>query len=132
MKYLECIQLLSYLLEKLYAEQRKQVPVSVMDEVQMIVVGINKKLEELYKGNPTLSVRVTDLQSAIIAIKNTAGLEVLTESMKSALVDGIIALRDELCIQAFIYFRTNEFEPTPKVVKVMRTVVEVSLSKGVV
>lgn len=131
MNYLECIQLLCYLLEKLHADQRQQVSVSKLDEIQMIVVGINKKLESEYASNPILSARVTDLQSGIISIKDTPGLQVLTEQMKQALVSGIVALRDELCLKAYFYFRTHDFEPTPKVIKVMRTVVEVALAKGV-
>ena len=131
MNYLECIQLLSYLLEKLYAEQRRQVPVSRLDEIQMIIVGVNKKLESEYAANPVLSIKVSDLQAGIISIKDTPGLQVLTEQMKQALVDGIIALRDELCLKAYFYYRTHDFEPTEKVIKVMRTVVEVALAKGV-
>ena len=97
----------------------------------MIIVGVNKKLESEYASNPVLSIKVSDSQAGIISIKDTPGLQVLTEQMKQALVDGITALRDELCLKAYFYYRTHDFEPTEKVIKVMRTVVEISLAKVV-
>lgn len=88
-------------------------------------------MESEYKTNPELGVRVSDVQAGIINIRETPGLTVLTEKMKQALVTGIVALRDELCLKAYYYFMTHDFEPTGKVIKVMRTVVEVALAKGV-
>ena len=43
--YLECVALLSYLLKKLQADKRVQVPVSILNDVMTVLIGVNKKLE---------------------------------------------------------------------------------------
>ena len=130
MRYLECIEMLSYLLKKVYAGQRKQVPVSVCKEVREVVIQVNKKLQD--DLSPMEVAVVRDILNAVTLAEDARGLINLTDAMKTALVDGLTELKSAIAMLAFNYYKTNDFEPTPEIVLIMREVVEIALEKGVI
>lgn len=129
MRYLECIEMLKYLLKKVYAGQRKQVPVSACKEVQTVILQVKKKVEK--DLTPQEESRIKDVLNAINIAEGTSGLLNLTDVMKNAVVEGLSELCDSLSMQAFDYFKYNDFEPTEEIIPLMRGVVEVVLRKGV-
>ena len=129
MHYLECIALLEFLQKKLYAGQRVQVPVSVVDEVQTSIIALRKRLEK--ENNAEIDSRIRDLMESVFVIKSTNGLVNLTDAMKNTLVSGISEVSDLISLLAYSYFQTHDFEPTNEIIPVMRNVVRVALAKGV-
>lgn len=130
MHYLQCIAMLEYLLQKLNAGQRVQVPVEIVDEVQNVLIALNKKLER--ENNREITLRIRDIMEAAIEVRNATGLTFLTDDMKNAITSGIHELLSHIRILAFNYFKINDFEPTPEIIPIMRGVVEEALLKGVV
>lgn len=130
MHYLQCIAMLEYLLQKLNAGQRVQVPVETVDEVQNVLIALNKKLER--ENNREITIRIRDIMEAAIEVRNATGLTFLTDDMKNAITSGIHELLSHIRILAFNYFKINDFEPTPEIIPIMRGVVEEALLKGVV
>ena len=130
MHYLECIAMLEYLLKNMCAGQRVQVPVNVVDEVQTVIVALNKKLEN--EKSPAITVRIRDILEAVQVVKSTQGILFLTDTMKLQINSGIEELLSELRLLAFDYFKTNEFEPTEQLIPVMRSIVKEALAKGVI
>lgn len=130
MRYLECIAMLEYLLKKLCNGQRTQVPVSVVTEVQTVIVQLNKKLEN--EKNHELTVRIRDILEAVEVVKSTTGMQFLTDTIKTTLNSGVSELVSILRLLAFEYFKTNHFEPTEEIIPVMRGVVGEALAKGVI
>ena len=130
MYYLQCIAMLEYLLQKLSAGQRVQVPVEVVDEVQNVLVSLNKKLEK--ENNRDITVRIRDIMEAAIEVRNATGMTMLTDDMKNAIISGVNELLSLIRLLAFNYFKINDFEPTPEIIPIMRGVVEEALLKGVV
>ena len=124
MSYLECIAMLQYLLRKLYSEQRQQVSVSIVKEVQLILTQVKKKLGD--DLDCSVSSGLDDLFRATQEI-TTSNVQVLTATMKGALVDGIEELVSTLQLAAFEYFKVHDFEPTESVIPVMRDVVKCAL-----
>lgn len=129
MHYLKCIALLEFLQKKLYAEQRQQVPVSVVNEAQTTIVGVGKLLEK--ETDHAIRNRINDIMESILVIQKVPGLTSLTESMKVALTSGIEELADMLCLKAYKFYQVNDFEDTPEIRSVLRNVVKVALAKGV-
>ena len=129
MHYLKCIALLEFLQKKLYAEQRQQVPVSVVSEVQRTLIGVQKLMEK--ETDPEVSNRIDDIMVSIIAVQNTPGLTSLTDSMKTTITSGVSELSEMLSLKAYRYFQVNDFEDTPEIIPVLRSVVKVALQKGV-
>lgn len=130
MHYLECIAMLEYLLKKLYNGQRTQVPVSVVTEVQTVIVQVNKKLEN--EKNHNITVRVRDILEAVEIVKGTNGMLYLTDTIKTTLNSGICELVSILRLLAFDFYKVNQFEPTDEIIPVMRGVVSEALMKGVI
>lgn len=130
MRYLECIEMLKYLLKKVHAGQRKQVPVSVCKEVQSVIIQVNKKLEKDLR--PAEIALVKDILNAVNLAEETSGMLYLTDKMKNAIVEGIGELNSSISLMAFDYYKLNDFEPTTEIIPLMRGVVEVALEKGVV
>lgn len=130
MRYLECIAMLEYLLKKLCNGQRTQVPVSVVDEVQTVIVQLNKKLEN--ENNHEITVRIRDILEAVEVVKTTHGMQFLTDTIKTTINSGISELVSILRLTAFEFFKTNDFEPTSEIVPIMRDVVNEALMKGVI
>lgn len=62
---------------------------------------------------------------------NNSNITYLTNEMKNTLVTGVTELKEDLAMQAYNYFMTNDFEPTTATIKIMREVVEIALDKGV-
>jgi len=122
--------MLMYLLKKVYAGQRKQVPVSVCDEVQQVIIQVQKKLEK--DLIPADQAVVRDLLNAVGLAADTAGILNLTDAMKNSIVEGIQELRASIALKAFEYYKTHDFEPTDEIIPIMRYVVEVAARKGVV
>lgn len=101
-----------------------------MDEVQTVIIVLNKKLAN--EDNTLLTVRMCDILEAVQVVKSTQGIMFLTEAMKDSINSGIEELLSCLRLQAFEYFKVNDFEPTPQIIPVMRSVVKEALAKGVI
>ena len=129
MHYLECIQMLDYLLGKLHAKERVQVPISVLEDLITVISAVKEKLEN--ETNPMLKARMDDILSCYTIAKEKPNLTNLTEDMKLAIVSGLLELRSETCILAYSYFQVNDFEPTPQIITIMRSVVECAIERGV-
>lgn len=130
MRYLECIAMLEFLLKKLHSGQRTQVPVTVADDAQQVMVQLNRKLEDVQ--DTELRVKLRDTMEAIAEVNNVQGILVLTDTMKQALVSGVTDLLNSLQLLAFDYFKYNDFEPTEEVTPVMRGVVATALARGII
>lgn len=130
MRYLECIAMLEFLLKKLHSGQRTQVPVTVADDAQQVMVQLNRKLED--NQDTELRVKLRDTMEAIAEVNNVQGILVLTDAMKQALVNGVTDLLNTLQLLAFDYFKYNDFEPTEEIIPVMRNVVATALARGVI
>lgn len=128
MRYLECIALLQYLLKKLCAGQRQQVPASVTEDVLTNIIAVNKRLEK--EDHPEITMRIRDVMTSTTEIKETKGIINLTDAMRNSLTSGIAELQDAICLLAFEFFKTNDFEPTPQIIPIMRQVVKTALAKG--
>lgn len=130
MRYLECIAMLEFLLKKLHSGQRTQVPVTVADDAQQVMVQLNRKLED--NQDTELRVKLRDTMEAIAEVNNVQGILVLTDAMKQALVNGVTDLLNTLQLLAFDYFKYNDFEPTEEIIPIMRNVVATALARGVI
>lgn len=130
MRYLECIAMLEFLLKKLHSGQRMQVPVTVADDAQQVMVQLNRKLED--NQDTELRVKLRDTMEAIAEVNNVQGILVLTDAMKQALVSGVTDLLNTLQLLAFDYFKYNDFEPTEEIIPIMRNVVATALARGVI
>lgn len=130
MRYLECIAMLEFLLKKLHSGQRTQVPVTVADDAQQVMVQLNRKLED--NQDTELRVKLRDTMEAIAEVNNVQGILVLTDAMKQALVSGVTDLLNTLQLLAFDYFKYNDFEPTEEIILIMRNVVATALARGVI
>ena len=130
MHYLECIAMLEYLLKKLQKGQRTQVPVSTMDDVQSVMVQLNRKLQN--ENDPQITVKIRDVMEALEEVKTLKGALVLTDTMKNALVSGVDELLQVIQLKAFEHFKYNDFEPTDEVVRIMRGVVKTALDNGLI
>lgn len=130
MRYLECIAMLEFLLKKLHSGQRTQVPVTVSDDAQQVMVQLNRKLED--NQDTELRVKLRDTMEAIAEVNNVQGILVLTDAMKQALVNGVTDLLNTLQLLAFDYFKYNDFEPTEEIIPIMRNVVATALLRGVI
>lgn len=130
MRYLECIAMLEFLLKKLHSGQRTQVPVTVADDAQQVMVQLNRKLED--NQDTELRVKLRDTMEAIAEVNNVQGILVLTDAMKQALVNGVTDLLNTLQLLAFDYFKYNDFEATEEVIPIMRNVVATALARGVI
>jgi hypothetical protein len=93
-------------------------------------VGVEKLLEN--NLTPEISNRINDIMASVLVIKQTPGLTNLTESMKTALTTGIQELITIISLESYSYFQVHDFEPTPEIIPVLRGVVQVALSKGVI
>lgn len=129
MHYLKCIEMLRYALSMLKAGQRMQVPVKSCDDVQTVIIQVQKQTAK--ELEPVAQSTLNDVLQAIQLAKETPGLLNLTEEMKDAIVEGVTELKSYIAIKAFNYFVTHEFEPTDTVIPIMRDVVQCALDKGV-
>lgn len=82
------------------------------------------------EDDPELSAALRDTLESTLVISSTAGLQYLSDTMKNALSEGLNTLKANICMKAFEYFKLHDFEPTPDVVPIMRSVVQVALEKG--
>lgn len=69
---------------------------------------------------------------ALEAIKTVQGLLYLTNDMKQALTDGVSTLKGTLQLEAFEFFKTNDFEPTEQIIPVMRGIVSAALESNLI
>lgn len=130
MHYLECVALLSYLLKKLQADKRVQVPVSILNDVMTVLIGVNKKLESELDNQPLIRVRLEDAMGATQTIRAVEGITYLTDTMKNSLVSGVTELQQSICLLAYDYFELHDFEPTEKIIPVLRIVVQAHLERS--
>lgn len=101
-------------------------------EVQSVLLQIKKKLERnnVQLVYTTANTIEDTFMAADTALK--ANVLYLSDTMKNAIISGISTIKFDICILAFYYYKTNEFEPTPAIVPTMRDVVSAALSKGVI
>ena len=130
MHYLECIAMLEYLHKKLHSTQRQQVPISTLDDVQQVLVQVQRKLQN--NSTPEIDIRIRDAMEAVEEIRSVQGIMFLTQSMKEALVSGVSELLSTLRLKVFDYYKYNDFEPTEELIPIMRAVVTEALRKGVI
>lgn len=78
-----------------------------------------------------LKARIDDILSCYTLAKERPNLTNLTEGMKSAIVNGCTELRVECCTLAYYYFQTHDFDDTPQIIPIMRSVVQVAIERGV-
>ena len=129
MHYLECIALLDYLLKKLHAKDRQQVPIEALSDMFQNLQTIKQRLAN--EKDSLLATRLNDVMSCYASIVDVKGLTNLTGDMKEAIVSGLMELRTNICLLAYSYFTTHDFEPTDEIVKIMRSVVECAIKEGV-
>ena len=122
--------MIRYILNKLEADSRKQVPVNVLEELNSAVVDITMKLMDAPTSDILRKLRA--LQEALATISVTPGTMFLTDRMKVVLVEGFRDLAVEIRLVTFEHFKTNDFEPTDTVVSLMREVVETAAQRGVI
>lgn len=130
MHYLECIAMLEYLHKKLHSTQRQQVPVSIVSDVQQVLIQVNRKL--INEKNTEITVRIRDAMEAVEEVKQVEGILFLTQAMKDAIVTGVNELLSTLRLLTFNYFKYNTFEPTEEIIPIMRSVVNEALHKGAI
>ena len=125
MRYLKCIAMLNYALRVLKADTRQSVPVSKMSELLTLLTSLRAMLNADQVQDTMVQVKMMDLLSSVVQIQKSAqGIMTLTDNMKQGLIDGVNSVKDSVCVEAFKFYRTNDFEPTPEVIPVMREVVE--------
>lgn len=130
MHYLECIAMLEYLHKKLHSTQRQQVPISTTDDVQQVLVQVQRKLQN--ENNPEVQVRIRDAMEAVEEIRNVPGMLFLTQQMKNAVVSCVNELLSALRLKAFDFYKYHEFEVTDEIIPIMREIVHEALRKGVI
>lgn len=129
MPYFECISLLDYLLQKLFAGQRVQVSASVTDELLQVLSCVDAKLPE---QPPVFQMRFVDVMQAIKEISSTQGLLFLSDSMRQALVSGITEMKTVLQLDAFDYYRTHDFDVTDETIPILRGIVKTALENDAI
>lgn len=129
MKMLECIAMLNYLLSQLEAGKRIQVSTSVYNEVKAVLIPLYKKIATF--SNEQTQFALESLLEAVNMI-DVSSLQYLTDTARDALVEGVTCVKDEVAMQAFEHFKSNEFEPTDDIVPIMRDVVRTAAMKGAI
>lgn len=99
----------------------------------MIETLINEDYEkcvELSKGLPMLDrkqfdalIAVKDRTRLIRLVNETQTITSIPPSMQETLMKGVNTVMNRFCAMAFNYYKLNHFEPTQKIVDVMRHVV---------
>ena len=130
MHYLECIAMLEFLLKKLHSGQRTQVPVTVVDDVQQVLVQVDRKLQQ--ETSPEIKARIRDAMEAAAEVQGITGVLVLTDNMKLALTSGVTELLSSTQMLAYEYYKYNDFDPTPEIIPIMRGVVSTALARGAI
>lgn len=102
----------------------------MVNDVQTVIVQVNRKLEN--ENNHNITLRVRDILEAVEVVKTTNGMQYLTETIKTTLSSGICELISILRLLAFDFYKVNQFEPTEEIIPVMRGVVSEALAKGVI
>lgn len=131
MKLLECLALLDFALESLHAGKRVPVPIGAYYDLVPLLIPLSKKLGTLQTSSEC-RICLQQLEEAVNLVQFPVGSVYLPDAARDTLVSGINSLRDAICLEAFEYFKWNDFEPTPEVVKIMKSVVQVALRRGVI
>ena len=77
------------------------------------------------------NAHMTDLMSAILAVKNNSdGMLMLTDTMKTTLISGVLQVKEAACFQAVKYYDTHEFEPTDANIPLFRDIVQTYYEAG--
>lgn len=128
MIYLDSIALLDYNLRKLNADKRDQVPVSILPEIRQVASVASTKIGV----EPSLVYKLAyeDLLEALVTAQSLNGMKNLTDKMKQMIVDGVRTMKHELCVGAYDYYSTHEFEVTDSLIPTMREVVKEHLFGG--
>lgn len=129
MKMLECLAMLKYLLSRLEAGKRVQVPVSTYNEIKQVLIPLYKKVAVF--SNDETQLAMEQLIEAVNLV-DVSSLQYLTDAARDAIVEGINFLQDAISMQAFDFFKMNDFEPTDQIIPLMRDVVRVAAMKGAV
>lgn len=82
-------------------------------------------LAEEQINDSIVEVTLKDLMSSTLSIMHSdLKLQNLTDTMKQELISGVINIRNAVAIPAYSYYRNTEFEDTPDIIPLMRSVVE--------
>lgn len=131
MRYLNCLEMLNYILRTLKADTRQAVPVHKMDTVMTSLVTVQSMLVADQITDIVVRAKLSDILNAVVAVeKNTVGMTSLTDTMKQELVKGVKALETSLATEAYSYYWDNEFEDTPEIRPLMRQVVSLYAESG--
>lgn len=122
--------MIRYLLSKLEANSRKQVPVDILHELRASTVDISTKLSDV--SAPGVIRKLRSLQEALSSIEIAPGVMFLTDKMKAAIVECYVDLRTEIHLITFEHYKVNEFEPNETIISLLREVVETAAQKGAV
>lgn len=132
MRYLNCIEMLNYILTKiLKADSRSPVPTSKMNELLTCFRSLKDMLNDEQINDPMVTVRMDDLMRATLVVMDTSiGMTNLTEEMKSSLIDGVNEIKTGVCIEAYNYYCVTEFEPTDQTRSIFLEIAEVAAQNG--
>lgn len=131
MRYLNCLEMLNYILRTLKADTRQAVPVHKMGTVMTSLVTVQSMLVSDQVTSIIIRAKMTDLLNAVVAVENnTAGMTSLTDVMKQELVKGVKELQIGLASEAYSYYWDNDFEDTEEVRPLMRQVVSLYAESG--
>lgn len=128
--YLESLALTDFLLRKLNYETREQVPTTAVTSITGVSFQLLKKLEDATDFH--IKQDANNLAYAVSSLKGINFGNCITENCKNILIEAVVQLRGTIRMQAFEYYKVNDFEPTPEIIKIMRGVVEEALSRGAI
>lgn len=123
MKYLDCIELLNLAYQLLRPEQRDQVPVSKLMELEMLV-------NQAYRRTDSQEVRtmLSDISAAVGLARQNAAIQYLPANMKEAFVAGIQKCMSTVCELAWAYYMEHDVPEDQEAL--LRIVVEYHFLQG--
>ncbi len=130
MKMLECIAMLNYLLGKLEAGKRVQVPIAVYEEIKTVLIPLYKQVSTF--STETTQFSINALLEAVNLVSLGTDIQFIPDAARDALVEGIENVKDAIAMQAFEFYKVNDFEPTETIIPIMRDVVRIAAMKGAV
>lgn len=102
-----------------------------MNELLGCLNSLKGMLVEEQISNPMASATINDLMNAaLISSNQNLGMVNITDTMKQELINGVDSIKVIVCTEAFNFYDTHDFEPTPEVVPIMRDIVEVAADNG--
>lgn len=130
MKMLESIAMLNYLLSKLEAGKRTQVPIAVYEELKTVLIPLYKKVSSFSTEQTQFCINA--LLEAVNLVSLGSDVQFIPDTARDALVEGVTNVKDAIAMQAFDFYKTHDFEPTETIIPLMRDVVKVAAMKGAI